>query len=235
MSQAPLSAFARGLSAETAFDVLAVAKRLKAHGKDVVELQIGDSPFPSTRSALEAGRRALDGGETHYCSSPGLPSFREAVAQNYRREYGVPIAAENVVVGPGAKVFEQFFCEAFLDAGDAVLLFTPHFPTYVPNLQRRGAVPVFSPLRQANGFRPDLEDVELFVRHNPRARAIFLNSPHNPTGGVATAGDLHAIGELVRDRGLAVFSDEPYCHMVWTGRHEPVFRVEGLLDQAVAA
>src|SRR5438270_7813644 len=232
---ATLSQFARGLSAETAFDVLAVAKRLKAHGKDVVELQIGDSPFPSTTHARWAGIRAVEEGDTHYCASPGLPSFREAVAQNYRREYGIPIAAENVVVGPGAKVFEQFFCEAFLDPGDAVLVFTPHFPTYVPNLQRRGAVPVFSPLRQANGFRPDLNDVERFVRHNPRARAIFLNSPHNPTGGVATAGDLHAIGELVRDRNIAIFSDEPYCHMVWAGKHEPLLGVEGLLDQTVAA
>src|SRR5262245_19571289 len=143
MSQPPLSAFARGLSAETAFDVLAVARRLKARGKDVVELQIGDSPFPSTTHARRAGIQAIETGETHYCPSPGLTSFREAVARNYHREYGVSIAAENVVVGPGAKVFEQFFCEAFLDPGDAVLVFTPHFPTYVPNLQRRGAVPVF--------------------------------------------------------------------------------------------
>ena len=235
MNQAPLSRFAQGLSAETAFDVLAVARRLKAAGKDVVELQIGDSPFASTRHAREAGRRAIDDGETHYCPSPGLTAFREAVARNYQREYGIALTPEHVVVGPGAKVFEQFFCEAFLDAGDAVLIFTPHFPTYVPNLQRRGAEPVFSPLRQANGFRPDLNDVERFVRHNPRARAIFLNSPHNPTGGVATADDLRALGELVRERGIAVFSDEPYCHMVWGGRHEPLLAVPGLLDQAVAA
>ena len=235
MSQAPLSEFAKGLSAETAFDVLAVAKRLKAAGKDVVELQIGDSPFPSTRSAIDAGRRAIEAGETHYCPSPGLTSFREAVARDYQREHGIALGPENVVVGPGAKVFEQFFCEAFLDPGDAVLIFTPHFPTYVPNLQRRGAVPVFSPLRQANGFRPDLDDVEHFVKHTPRARGIFLNSPHNPTGGVATADDLRAIGDFVRDRGLAVFSDEPYCHMVWSGRHAPLLSVPGLLDQGMAA
>jgi aspartate aminotransferase len=235
MSQAPLSAFARGLSAETAFDVLAVAKRLRAAGKDVVELQIGDSPFPSTAHARRAGLRAIEEGETHYCPSPGLTSFREAIAHNYQREYGIAVSAENVAVGPGAKVFEQFFCEAFLDSGDAVLVFTPHFPTYLPNLQRRGAEAVFSPLRQANHFRPDLNDVERFVRQVPRAKAIFLNSPHNPTGGVATAEDLRALGDLVRDRGIAVFSDEPYCHMVWAGRHEPILAVEGLLDQAVAA
>src|SRR5262247_2216226 len=132
MSQATLSNFARGLSAETAFDVLAVARRLKAGGKDVVELQIGDSPFPSPASALAAGKKAIDDGATHYCASPGLPSFREAVARSYRREYGIDIGPENVVVGPGAKVFEQLFCEAFLDPDDAVLVFTPHFPTYLP-------------------------------------------------------------------------------------------------------
>jgi aspartate aminotransferase len=235
MTSATLSSFARSLTAETAFDVLAVAKRLKASGKDVVELQIGDSPFASTRHALEAGIKAIGDGATHYCPSPGLPSFRETIARNYAREFGITIGPENVVVAPGAKVFEQFFCEAFLDPGDAVLVFTPHFPTYGPNIQRRGAQITYSPLRQQNAFRPDLNDVERFLRDTPRARAIFLNSPHNPTGGVATREDILALGDLVRERDVAVFSDEPYCHMVWKGKHEPLLTAPGLLDKAVAA
>jgi aspartate aminotransferase len=234
MSSLTLSTFARGLAAETAFDVLAVAKKLKAAGKDVIELQIGDSPFPSTRHAVAAGIRAIEDGQTHYCASPGVPSFREAAAENYRREFGVEVSAENVVVAPGAKVFEQFFCEAFLDPGDAVLVFTPHFPTYGPNIERRGGRVVLSPLRQENQFRPDLNDVEKFVKQTPRARAIFLNTPHNPTGGVATAADLHGLADLVRGRDIAVFSDEPYCHMVWQGRHETPLSQPGMLDQAVA-
>jgi aspartate aminotransferase len=234
-SPVTFSAFARGLTAESAFDVLAVAKRLKAAGKDVIELQIGDSPFPSTRHAVEAGIEAIRGGATHYCPSPGVLAFREAVARNYRRELGVEIGPENVVVGPGAKVFEQFFCEAFLDPGDAVLLFTPHFPTYGPNVERRGARAVYSPLRQQNDFRPDLNDVERFLREEPRARAIFLNSPHNPTGGVATLEDMRGLAELVRGRNVAVFSDEPYCHMVWRGRHETPLAQPGMLGQTVAA
>ncbi|HEV3256769.1 MAG TPA: aminotransferase class I/II-fold pyridoxal phosphate-dependent enzyme, partial [Gemmataceae bacterium] len=230
-----LSQFARGLSAETAFDVLAVARRLKRQGKDVVELQIGDSPFPSPAHARAAGIRAIEGHASHYCASLGLPDFREAIAANYRREYGVGVTADNVVVGPGAKVFEQFFCEAILDPGDAVLVFSPHFPTYGPNIERRGARPIYSPLRQENQFRPDLNDVERFLRTTPRARAIFLNSPHNPTGGVATAEDLRGLADLVRGRDVAIFSDEPYCHMVWTGRHHPLPAEPGMLDQAVAA
>jgi len=229
-----LSAFARGLKSETAFDVLAVAHKLKAAGKDVIELQIGDSPFPSTRSAVAAGLNAIEKGETHYCPSPGLSVFREVIARNYGREFGVAIGPENVVVAPGAKVFEQFFAETFIDPGDAVLVFTPHFPTYPPNLDRRGAEIVYSPLRQENGFRPDLNDVERFVKSHPRAKAIFLNSPHNPTGGVATAEDLRGLADLIRGRNVALFSDEPYCHMVWSGRHETPLAQPGLLDQAMA-
>src|SRR2546423_1997630 len=101
-SAVALSQFARGLSTETAFDVLAVARRLKAQGKDVVELQIGDSPFDSTVHALEGGIRAIRDRATHYCPSMGLPPFREAAAANYQREYAVPITTENVVAGPRA-------------------------------------------------------------------------------------------------------------------------------------
>jgi len=133
------SSFAAGLKAETAFDVLAVARRLKAQGKDVIELQIGDSPFPTTRHALAAGTKAIADGETHYCPSSGLTSFREAIARNYQKEFGVAVTAENVVVGPGAKVFEQFFCEAFLDAGDAVLGWDGGLPGW---LQRAGVLAV---------------------------------------------------------------------------------------------
>jgi len=230
-----LSAFARGLTSETAFDVLAVAKRLKAQGKDVIELQIGDSPFTSTRHALAAGIKAIENQATHYCASLGLPSFRETIAKNYTKEFGVSITAENVVVGAGAKIFEQFFCEAFLDPGDAVLVFSPQFPTYGPNIERRGAQMICSTLKQANQFRPDLNDVESFLRSNPRTKAIFLNSPHNPTGGVASADDLREIANLIRGRNIAIFSDEPYCHMVWEGRHQPLLAEPGIMDQVVAA
>jgi len=232
---ATLSRFAQTLTGETAFDVLAVARRLKAQGKDVIELQIGDSPFPTTRQALAAGMRAIQSNATHYCASSGLPEFKEIIAANYRREFGVDVTAGHIVVGPGAKVFEQFFCEAFLNPGDAVLVFSPHFPTYAPNIERRGAQAVYSSLRQEHAFRPDLNDVEQFVRKTPRAKAIFLNSPHNPTGGVATAEDLHGLAELVRGRDVALFSDEPYCHMVWQGRHFPILGQPGIMDQTVAA
>lgn len=230
-----LSTFARSITAETAFDVLAVAKRLKSAGKDVVELQIGDSPFPSTKSALAAGKKAIDEGATHYCASMGLPQFREVIAETVRKEFGVPAQAENVVVGPGAKVFETYFCELFIEPGDEVLLFSPQFPTFEPNIVRRGGIPVHSPLKQENAFRPDLNDVERFIKTSKKPRAVFLNSPHNPTGGVATKEDLQGIANLVRGRDITVLSDEPYCHMVWEGTHRSLLAEPEMMEQAVAA
>src|SRR5262245_46105425 len=232
---ATLSSFAAGLKSETAFDVLAIAKRLKAAGKDVIELQIGDSPSPTPKNAKNAGIAAIEAGDTHYCASPGVPALREAVARNYRNEYGIAIGPENVVIGPGAKIFEQLFCETFLEPGDAVLVFTPHFPTYAPNIERRRGCVILSPLKASNQFRPEMDDVERFMRSTPKAKAIFLNTPHNPTGGVATAEDLRELANLVRGRDIAIFSDEPYCHMVWQGKHEPLLRQPDMLDQAVAA
>jgi aspartate aminotransferase len=230
-----LSSFASGLTAETAFDVLAVARNLMSAGKDVIALQIGDSPFPSTASAIKAAHAAIDAGLTHYCPSLGLPEFREIIARTVKQEFGIPAAMENVVVGPGAKVFETYFCEAFLEPGDAVLVFQPAFPTFEPNIQRRGARPVYVPLKQENQFRPDVEAITRFVKTEPRARAIFLNFPHNPTGGVATRDDLKAIADVVRGTNVAVFSDEPYCHMNWNGNHASILAEPGMLDQCAGA
>ena len=232
---ATLSNFARNLNVETAFTVLAVARTLKSQGKDVVELEIGDSPFESTASAKAAGEQAIRENQSHYCPSPGLPAFREEAAKFVREEFGIPAKAENVVVGPGAKIFEQFFCEAFLNPGDGVLVFSPHFPTFLPNIERRQARAVLAPLRQEHEFRPDVGAIESFLKTDPSPKAIFLNSPHNPTGGVATPEDLKAIADLVRGKNIAVFSDEPYCHMVWKGRHRSLLEQPGMLDQCVAA
>ena len=181
-----LSSLAGNLTAETAFTVLAVARCLKAKGKDVVELEIGDSPFPSTPNAKQAGIRAIEENETGYCPSLGLPEFRAAAARFVSAEFGYSVSAENIVVGSGPSRSSSIFAEAVLDPGDGVLVFSPQFPTYVPNLERRGVRAVLAPLEVEHEFRPSAEDVRRFLATDPRPRAIVLNSPHNPTGGVAT-------------------------------------------------
>jgi aspartate aminotransferase len=232
---AEFSKFAASVGTEGAFEVLAIARGLQAQGKNVIELEIGDSPFPSSPAAITAGIAAIQADQCHYGPAVGLPEFRQAASEFVNREYGLHTTSENIVAGPGAKPFEQFFCEAFLDPGDGVLVFSPHFPTYGPNIARRGARMVLSRLEQARQFRPDLDDVRKFLLTDPRPKAIFLNSPHNPTGGVTTEEDLHGLADLIRGRNIAVFSDEPYDRMVWRGRHHTLLEQPDMLDQCLAA
>jgi aspartate aminotransferase len=229
------SRFASSVGIESAFSVLAIAKRLMAAGKDVIELEIGDSPFSTPPQAIEAGVQAIREGHSRYGPSLGIMEFRKAAADYVNREYGLSVTADHVVAGPGAKNFEQLFCEAFLNAGDGVLIFSPHFPTYPPNVFRRNARVVLSELRASNDFRPNLDDVRRFLAADKSPRAIFLNSPHNPTGGVATLEDLTGLADLIRGKDVAVFSDEPYDRMVWRGRHHSLLEVPGMLEHTVAA
>lgn len=94
---------------------------------------------------------------------------------------------------------------------------------------------VTSDLRQEHEFRPEISAIEKFLTTEKQPKAIFLNSPHNPTGGVTTEQDLRDIADLVRGKNIAVFSDEPYCHMVWQGRHHSILAQPGMMDQCVAA
>jgi aspartate aminotransferase len=230
-----LSSLVRNLKAETAFTVLAIARALREKGKDVVELEIGDSPFPSTPHAKAAGIRAIEENETGYCPSLGLPDFRAAAARAVSAEFGYTVSAEHIVVASGAKPLEQYFAEAVLEPGDGVLVFSPQFPTYVPNIERRGGRAVLVPLEVERQFRPSADQVKRFLASDPRPRAIFLNFPHNPTGGVATRDDLAGIADVVRGTELMVFSDEPYCHMVWGDQHASIMAEPGMLAHTVAA
>ncbi|MFP6613502.1 MAG: aminotransferase class I/II-fold pyridoxal phosphate-dependent enzyme, partial [Pirellulales bacterium] len=225
------SDFASSVTVETAFTVLAIAKQLAAAGKDVIELEIGDSPFPTTVAARDVGIQAIQDDRCHYGPSSGLPEFRAEAAAYVNREYGLEVTAENIVAGPGAKNFEQLFCEAFLNPGDGVLVFSPYFPTYPPNIARRGARICLSSLKQSRAFRPNLDDVHRFLDKDLSPKAIFINSPHNPTGGVALLEDLRELADMVRGRDTAVFSDEPYDRMVWTGQHHSLLAQPEMLAQ----
>ena len=166
MTQPSFSNFAAGVTTETAFDVLSIANQLKAAGKRVIELEIGDSPFPSTQNGVDAGIKAIQDDMCHYGPSNGIPEFRQAVADYVNSEYGLSVGPENVVAGPGAKIFEQLFCEAFINEGDGVLVFSPFFPTYPPNINRRGGRIWYSELTQENEFRPNLDDVAKFLEED---------------------------------------------------------------------
>lgn len=229
------SKFAEEVKPEGAFDVLALAKTLIAAGKDVIELEIGDSPHGPPAPAVAAGLAAIEQGHSHYAPSAGIAEFRAAASDYVNREFGLSTSAENIIAGPGAKTFQTLFAEAVLNPGDGVLVFSPYFPTYPPCINRRGARMVLSVLKQARDFRPNIDDIAHFLEQDAAPKAIILNSPHNPTGGVALLEDLVAIADLIRGRDIVVFSDEPYDQMAWSGTHHSLLAQPGMLDQCVGA
>ena len=229
------SQFANSVVSETAFSVLARAEKLEAAGKDVIRLEIGDSPFASATPALLAGSDAILADECHYVSSKGIDELRREAASYVSREHGVRVDEDNILVGNGAKIFQQLFCELFLDPGDGALVFSPFFPTYSANIARRGGRLVTSKLSRQSKFRPSLADVKCFLEHDDSPRAVFLNSPHNPTGGVTTEEDVADLCSLILDRDdVFLFSDEPYDQMSWSGRHVSPLAHPDMLERCVA-
>lgn len=221
--------------AETAFAVLARIRQLEPSGKQFIKLHIGDSPFPAPQAAKLAAIKAVVDNHSTYGTSAGLLELRAALAEQHAAVLGVPLGPEHVTVGPGAKIFQQFFCEAFVDPGDGVLVFSPYFPTYLPNIHRRGGRITLLDLKPETSFRPPVEAVAEWCRTDPAPKAIFLNSPHNPTGGVATPDDLDRLAELAVRHDLLVLSDEPYERMAWSRPHESIAARPGMLERTVAA
>ena len=168
---AQLSEFARSLSVETAFTVLAWRASLKAEGKDVIELQIGDSPFDST-AAAKAGRHRGHQRATSRTTArrPACPSSARPRPQFVREEFGIPAErGERRRRARAPRSSSSSSARRSSNPGDGVLVFSPHFPTYVPNIERRGARAVLAPLQQENEFRPDLDDIERFLADGPVA------------------------------------------------------------------
>jgi aspartate/methionine/tyrosine aminotransferase len=219
------------LRVEGAFDVLSRARTLEAQGSNIVHLEIGEPDFDTPRHIVEAGKRALDDGWTHYGPTPGLPELREAVAEYIGSTRGIPVSPGQVCVTPGAKPILFFALLALVEAGDEVIYPDPGFPIYESMIRFCGATPVPVPLIERRGFSFDLD--VLRARIGNRTRLLILNSPQNPTGGVIPAADIREIACLVRDRDLMILSDEIYSRIYYGETPLSIASVPGLQDRTV--
>lgn len=196
------------LGVEGAFDVLMRARALEAQGRHIIHLEIGEPDFPTPVHIIEAAKKALDDGYTHYGPTMGLPRLRESISAHFAAERGLKVDPGQVCVTPGAKPALFYAMMAVLEPGDEVLLPDPGFPIYASLARYAEAIPVGVPLLPERNYSIDLNF--LAERLNPRTRMLILNSPHNPTGGVIPREDIQALGKLLADRDIVVISDEIY-------------------------
>jgi aspartate aminotransferase len=217
------------LSGEGAFEVLAAARRLEATGRHVVHLEIGEPGGATPPHVVEAAVRALHDGQTRYVNPVGLPALRDAIAASLSWRGIRSASADNVVVVPGAKPMLFYALLAVLEPGDEVLVPDPGFPIYPSVVRFAGAVPVPYPLDAAGGLTAD----QLAPLIGPRTRALVVNLPGNPTGGVATPDALPAIAELVRRHDLTVISDEVYGRLRFDDRVDSIAALPGMLERTI--
>jgi aspartate/methionine/tyrosine aminotransferase len=220
------------IEVESAFDVLVKARALERTGRNVIHLEIGEPDFATPQNIIEAGKRALDEGWTHYGPAQGLLELREAIASYISRTRSIHVGPQHVSVVPGGKPIIFFPMLALLESGDEVLYPDPGFPIYRSMIQFLGAQPVPIPLLEEEGFSIDIGFLRRAV--TDRTKMLILNSPQNPTGGVIPEHQIREIAEIVRDRDLIVLSDEIYSRIYYTS--EPPFSIAnlpGMLEKTI--
>jgi len=205
------------LGTESAFEVLAKAKKLEAQGKEIIHLEIGEPDFDTPKNIIDAACLALNSGYTHYTAAPGIPEVRETIAQYIRSHKNVDASADDVVIVPGGKPIMFFSIMALVNPGDEVIYPNPGFPIYESVIRFVGGTPVPIPLREENQFRLDVQELARLI--TPKTKMLIINSPGNPTGGVLTSEDVKAIADLVRGKGILVLSDEIYDRIVYGDTH----------------
>jgi len=217
------------LSGEGAFEVLVAARRLEAAGRHVVHLELGEPDGATPPHVVEAGVRALHDGHTRYVNPAGLPALRDAIAASLAWRGIARASAENIVVVPGAKPMVFYALLAVLEPGDEVLVPDPGFPIYPSVVRFAGAAPVRYSLDASGGLDPAL----LASLIGPRTRAVVLNLPGNPTGGVATPDALHRVAELAQRHDLVVISDEVYGRIRYDAPADTIAALSGMLERTI--
>ena len=220
------------IGVESAFEVLVRARELERQGRNIIHLEIGEPDFPTPAHIIEAAKRALDDGYTHYGPTQGLPELRESVAAYISRTRSIPVGPEHVSIVPGGKPIIFFPMLALIEKGDEVIYPNPGFPIYESMIRFSGGVPVPIPLVESRGFSFDLD--VLRSKLSSKTKLLVLNSPQNPTGGLIPPEDIRAIADMVRDRDLMVLSDEIYSRIYYTD--EPPFSIAslpGMLEKTI--
>ncbi len=188
----------------------------------LIPLWAGESDLPTPSFISDAATKALAGGETFYTWQRGVPELREALARFHQRHFGKPFAADEFIVSCGGMHAITMAIDAVAGAGDEVIYLTPAWPNFPAALGVSGGRPVPVPLRQAgNGWMCDVDALEAAV--TPSTKAMFINTPSNPTGWTADRETLAAILAVARRHGLWIIADEIYALFHYGGERAASF------------
>ena len=204
---------------------------LRSEGASVYQFEGGEPFMPTPDSIKEAMKRALDADETRYAPSSGIPELRDAIAEKLRTRNRIPAESKDVIVVNGGMqaLFGAF--QSIVNPGEEVLLFSPYWTPIKDLVAHCQGRSVFVPTSEARelGFQQTL------ARYSTeRTRAIYYNTPQNPSGVVFTSQEAKAVAEFAQDRDLVVVADEAYEDLVYDGEHCSIASLDGMFERTIS-
>jgi aspartate aminotransferase len=201
--------------------------------KEPFRLDQGDVSFDAPASVKQAMAKAIAENRTHYLPTTGVPRLRQLLAEKMRVKNRIPIDNdEHIVPTNGGTHAIWAVMHALFEPGDEVIVSDPEWPPTMAIAIAAKTTPVAVPLYEDLGWRWDLDELERAI--TPRTRAIYVNSPNNPSGGVLTHDDLQRIADIAQERDLWVLSDEAYEDVVFEGEHVSIASLPGMYERTIS-
>jgi len=208
------------------------ARDLKAQGRDVISLTLGEPDFDTPAHIQAAAAEAMRRGYTHYAPVAGVPALRAAVAKKLAEENGLNYAPAQIVLANGAKQAITNAMFAIIDEGDEAILLAPYWIAYEGILRMAGGVPVVVRSGISDGFKVPADRIAKAI--TAKTKLVVINSPNNPSGAVYSRGDLEEIAELVRRQPqLSVISDEIYEYITYDVELTPFASLPGMFERTI--
>ena len=191
----------------------AKAAELRAAGKPVINLSVGEPDFPTPENIRNAGKRAIDEGHTRYTPGGGTLELKKAVVKKLSRDNDLHYDTSQILISCGGKHSLYNACQALFQSGDEVIIFSPYWVSFPDFVSVTGAKPIFVNTDPARQFEPVMDDLKAKI--TSRTKGIIINSPSNPTGGVWSDGAVLKVLEIAETAGVWVFSDECYEQLTY--------------------
>lgn len=200
--------------------------------KGVISLGVGEPDFDTPWHITEAAVESLSTGNTHYTANRGLLALRKEISRFHDEHYQTHYDPEKeIIVTVGGSEAVDLVCRTLLEPGDEVIVLDPNYVAYEPAILLQHAVPVRIQLKEENEFKLKPDDLKAAI--TDRTKAIMLNFPSNPTGGVMTAEDYEKIVPIIKDSGIFVISDEIYSELTFDGEFASLAQFPEIRDQVI--
>lgn len=210
----------------------ALARELKAQGKDIISLSLGEPDFNTPDFIKEAAKKAIDDNYSTYTPVDGYVELKEAICRKFKRDNNLDYKPANIVVSTGAKQSLYNVAQVMLNEGDEVILPAPYWVSYYEIIKLSGGVPVEVPTSVESDFKITPEQLEKAI--TPKTKMMWFSSPCNPSGSVYNREELEAIGKVLEKYpNIYIVSDEIYEHINFSGTFCSIASIPGLFDRTI--